>query len=495
MNVEKISLIKQSAKTEAGTGLNVPRAKLSEAAQDTVTLSSKPAFTGNVKPLLDYIPAQKTINFLNKHLEPLRGEVGSIAITALGTGAVAPIFIAFNPFVKAPKDATEEQKQEVKNNKAYTAMRQPISAILAAIFQIGALKPIDKYLDKQFNEADKAKKFAVDIDQSLVNNKSYLKNLIKKEMKEEVKTGKAVFATEKEFNTELEKRIAQRTETQLQNVAKQLEETGNININGRKLSNKHLANIINDNIDNYIKSVQGHIVDKDGLNFYNQRAKDLINNENYFKEVLSDVKLPKNNVKSYINNLIKEAPNDEAKKILTEIARMREDLIQSRCQRTIQRIDKIKNMCGGTYSAEAYNNYLNSNNKLVKTVIENLEELKIKNIENMNPTTVKETLKKLAETCTYDGLNNKAMHNIFHDTETIQTNLKTVSKKVFRDVANSYKTFLDHGYKGVNTILKMMIGIFITLPITCTALNWVYPRAMELFFPKLAGVKKEGGNK
>ena len=32
--------------------------------------------------------------------------------------------------------------------------------------------------------------------------------------------------------------------------------------------------------------------------------------------------------------------------------------------------------------------------------------------------------------------------------------------------------------------------MFITVPVTCTALNWVYPRFMDKFFPELAGAKK-----
>ena len=47
-----------------------------------------------------------------KSLEWLKGEIGGILITAFGTGLVAPIFIGFNPFVKAPKNATPEEKKE-----------------------------------------------------------------------------------------------------------------------------------------------------------------------------------------------------------------------------------------------------------------------------------------------------------------------------------------------------------------------------------------------
>lgn len=491
----KIEKIKQNNSNKTIINASkIQRVKLSEEAADTVALSSKPSFTGAekaVKDLFEYLPAKKTIAFLDKHLEPLRGELGTIAITAFGTGAVAPMFIAFNPFVKAPKDATPEQKQEVKNNKAYTAMRQPISAVLAAIFQIGALKPIDKYLDKKFNEADKAKSISVDLDQSLVNNKSYLKTQITKEMKEEIKKGKATYDSDKKFKAELDNRIEARAKEQVDKVAKQLEETGKINVNGRELSKKSLSEIINSNIDNYINSVKGHMIDEKGLEFYTQRGGDLIENEKYFKDVLSIDKLPKDNLKGYIENLRKDAPTEGVEKILKEIAESSPELMESRCQRTLERIEKIKNICDGNFSREVYRGHMEADNKLIKELAEKLNNIKIKDAEKMD---VKASLKELAELCTYNK-SNKKMHNLFHDTETIQTDLQNMSKKVFKDVANSYKTFLEHGYKGVNTMLKMLIGIFITLPITCTALNWVYPRFMEIAFPKLAGIKKEGGNK
>ena len=110
-----------------------------------------------------------------KKLDVLKGELGGILITALGTGLVAPIFIAYNPFVKAPKDATPEEKQEVENTKQYTAMRQPISAVLAALFQAGVLNPIDKCLDKWTNDPNYSKNVRVDLDQSALNKRKLLK--------------------------------------------------------------------------------------------------------------------------------------------------------------------------------------------------------------------------------------------------------------------------------------------------------------------------------
>ncbi|MBQ3819571.1 hypothetical protein II810_03905, partial [bacterium] len=71
--------------------------------------SYQPNFTGSpisyIAKITDNLAQAKTIRYMES-LKWLKGEIGGILITAVGTGLVAPIFIGFNPFVKAPKDAT-----------------------------------------------------------------------------------------------------------------------------------------------------------------------------------------------------------------------------------------------------------------------------------------------------------------------------------------------------------------------------------------------------
>lgn len=61
------------------------------------------------------------------------GEILNTVVTAVGTSVVAPIFIAGNPFSK-----------EDKETKWYSAMRQPISAVIALVFQL--------YVNNVFND-------------------------------------------------------------------------------------------------------------------------------------------------------------------------------------------------------------------------------------------------------------------------------------------------------------------------------------------------------
>ena len=88
------------------------------------------------------------INHINKNGSKLsrflhyvgenQGEALNILVTAVGTAIICPIFIAFNPFSK-----------ENKNTKAYSAWRQPISAIIAVAAQLTITKWFNNWISKE----------------------------------------------------------------------------------------------------------------------------------------------------------------------------------------------------------------------------------------------------------------------------------------------------------------------------------------------------------
>ena len=93
-----------------------------------------PEIASDTDKLVEFLLKNKKARaFINK-FKSWQGELGGIMITAIGTGLIAPLSIAFNPFVKSKPNATEEEKKELDNTKKYTAMRQPISAALAIFF-------------------------------------------------------------------------------------------------------------------------------------------------------------------------------------------------------------------------------------------------------------------------------------------------------------------------------------------------------------------------
>ena len=454
--------------------------------------ASIPNFAGsaNLKnQIMEFIPNKKAINIMNK-LTWLKGEIGGILITALGTGAVAPIFIAYNPFVKAPKGASKEQKKDVENTKKYTAMRQPVSAVLAILIQSSILKPIDKGLEILFNNPKYAKNLWINLDQSTLSKKSYVEKQIKKEMREQG----LKFSNKEDLKKELSNRVNTKLNEQINKTTAQLRETGQIHIGNRIVDNKTTAQVLNNVIVSYIEDARNLRTPDKGLEFYKKRATILMENEETFKKLFNNLPQSGKKIADYLKKESLNTDNKGVKEILQEIIAYPEHLRESRCQRTLERIEAIKKACNGNFTPDIYVDKMKETNLALNKIIKNLKNLKIKDLNNATEDTIQSTIKKVAQSCSYDESNFR-LNSKFQATETFQTNVEELLKKIYKDVTKGYKEVIEKRYKGFNQISKIAIGLCITLPITCTALNWVYPRFMDLCFPKLSGKKKDDSQK
>ena len=232
---------------------------------------------------------------------------------------------------------------------------------------------------------------------------------------------------------------------------------------GRAIEHSSVAGLLNTQIDDYIKDAKALQIDEKGLKFYSERAKVFMENEDYIKEIFKNAPDDEAQLKKFLENLRNNEKNAEIKKLIEEILEKPSDIQKSRINRTLARIGRIKEMCGGNYSEETYMNAMKERNASLKAIIDNLESKKIKDVANATKETIEKTVKNIIEACTFDEKNVK-IKSVLQDTDTFNS-------------------------------IAAIITIFITLPITCNLLNWVYPRFMELVFPRLAGVKKEGGDK
>lgn len=453
----------------------------------------QPQFTGTpalIKTRVeDLLPNKAFIKFMEK-FKVLKGELGGILITAAGTGLVAPIFIAYNPFVKAKKDATPEEKQEIENTKKYTAMRQPISAVLAALFQAGALGPIDKFLEKMSNDPEFSKNFWLTLDQSALQKKTYLERQIKKEMKNEATT----YGSRKEFKAELDRRVKAKEAEQISDLAKVLEKHGEIRIGDRAVDKKTIADVINKQIDAYIDDANKMRISKGGYEFYVNRATALVKHQHIFKDMLNPENLPKGDkaLENYLLNAKNNASDKEVKDIIQEILEHPANVRESRCKRTLERINTILKTCENDYTPGKYYESLLERDNQLKAKIESLEASKIKNFEMLNPEKVNQILEEITQKCHYD-IHDLKLHKLLDGSGTFQTNFKDLKTKIYEDIIKGYKGLVENKFKGFTQMSKVAIGVCITLPITCTMLNWVYPRFMDLVFPDLAGTKKNKG--
>jgi len=472
--------------------------------------AAAPQFTGGglgklTEQITESLPGKKAIAKMKK-LEWLKGEIGGILITAVGTGTVAPLVIGTNPLVRAKKGATEEEKKKVINTKWYTAMRQPLSAILAIIFQASILKYIDKFLDNIFNIRENSKRVDLHLDQCELNNKSYLKTLVKKEFNDQNIKKPSLFniftkgynKTMNErtaFNEKFNARVDEISNQQIEDLAKYFQETDEVKVGSRKLDNKTLAELYNKKIDDYVEDAKLLKINNEGLVYYSERAQNLIENEKRLKEIFKDYPKEEKALKAFLEKHIQNESNSDLVKILEDILERPADLRASRISRTLSRIETIKQMCNGQFfNKEIYIDAMSLRNAELDKIITKLELNKFKEPEKVTTQGLKKAIDKLADICTFKK-SNKLLDTILHDTKTFDSANEVISEKIYKDLIKAYKKLIDNKYKGFNQISKITIGALITLPITCTALNIIYPRFMETFFPKLAGVKKDGGDK
>lgn len=132
LNVRKITAnIGSSAKGIASKVATPVKA----AAKNVVTGAAK----GTGVPVKSYDEAVlNSLGWFGKNLSKLKvDEKLNIIVTAVGTAIVAPIFIAFNPLSKKDKES-----------KMYSALRQPISAVIAVAAQLGVVNLTNHALDK-----------------------------------------------------------------------------------------------------------------------------------------------------------------------------------------------------------------------------------------------------------------------------------------------------------------------------------------------------------
>lgn len=494
--------------------------------RDAAPRHAAQSFTGKeskvAQMITESLPQKGAIEKM-KSLDWLKGEAGGILITAIGTGLVAPMFIAFNPFVKPPKDATPEQKQDVKNTKIYTAWRQPISAVLAILFQLGALKPIDILLDEPFNNPEYSKNVGLHYDQSVLNGKSYRERMAKNALKQEGKKAPSIFKVftqglkktfeeKREYRKMVADRASEISKEQVSKLAESFRKDGLIKIGERYLDNPTTAELVNKQIDEYVKDAQALKVNNDLLAFRTERAKVLVENEDYLKNLFKDIPIEEINktsdpnelkklyekTETIVKDLYENERNPKIKELLKEVCDRPEDIRANRISRTLSRIDKIKEMCNGEYSPQKYLEAMSRRNAEMDKTITRLKLNKIKEPEKATRETITDTIQKLVDICKFDEKDG-FKKSILRDTDTFDASADKLAKKIHKDITKLYKELVENKYKSFNQLTKVCVSVFITLPITCNLLNWVYPRFMELVFPEVSGVKKadktQGGDK
>lgn len=452
--------------------------------------------------------------FINQKLADSKGEIQTQSINAIFTSTLAPLMIAFNPFSKADK-----------KTKEYTAWRQPISAGIAISGGLAMTISINNYLNTIYNEGYNQ---AIDLRPEPSNE--YLKRIFKyksdsnKSMMEHLKDNikkikeqgfvsyicsnespktkklndyvKNIQDQRIEFFTDLltadpkNIRIDEKTkEIFIGNKALQKEQIIKVpNLETRKQLEEYLeANSL------YKLKLSDFLKNKFGFEFYEKG--DL---KGQFKPHIISSKLSELKAMDFLYEigLIEEGKVNE-----NELRRTLAVHFQERNRKQLEEEVFNKKVLkeGGIEKLQEFMGKLSSRITQM-TVGEEIGKAKAVSLGQFFHQLGYYTSKDKNSDKTLQELMDKPMAKVLKEFEEIfkgklvgfgeKTNLEYFAKNIIKKKAKDLaKNAGNH---------KFFIGIFLNLfttAITCTILNWAYPRIVEKLFPHLVESDKPSENK
>ena len=428
-------------------------------------------FTGNVSQEV----LAKEINKFNtpflKGVNKLRNNISEfqdICINALGTGLLAPLFIKYNFLSKTDEDT-----------RTYSAWRQPVSAVLAVATQGVITIPFVKLVNSMtnsgwFNEKcnlspfkeekyvrKTLKKLNPNINKKQLDIKvaDYMDNM-KKTLLDNLRQENKIYYTyhnepvAKAMDSKKYKELLVKT---IDDILK--EETEELNrCKGEKITNRV----------NRSDFYRTHY--EECKNLFKQ-IEDKINNTN-------DVK----SIDKYLKNLYKQLKSKKADSQFLEIIKEIQAYKIAGKEGYLEKVRKIQD----NKHLNGYRN-LTSKEEVHAKVLANLQS-RIKDQEE----TIKfiEDVKAAIE-------QNKSVHDI---EEMFTQKVKEYKSKgqIFKledkifaeEVVNKLKALTKSHIDGVKRISTLLVALAM-LPVSCSLLNWLYPRFMDAVFPKLSSKKHD----
>jgi len=389
-----------------------------------------------------------------------QGEALNILVTAVGTAIICPLFIRYNPFSKEDKDT-----------RAYSAWRQPISAVIAVLTQLTITKWFNNWMAKTASTSDKnGNAVFTRADLRAKPHERYLKRIIKLE--------------HPEFN---DKQVAEMVKIRQIDAEKRVIAAKRVEYKDKKVSINDM--MCQDTLDKAKEDLYKNLTEECEAEIKTQFGKS--------SEDLSSAKL---------NKFLKEKLETKAKAQNMTSA----ELIRKTAEKNIEKevigetvlktyIRRLKN--SGKTLDEAIklctegdlNSYIQECIKDNKHLAEKFsglssEEIAKDAIKKLQYVKEYESAKKLGEFTSIRDLG-KSFNEILHNVK--------IKKMVRAKTKDAQKIF-----KLNNTQLGLIVTL-LTLPISCGILNWAYPRIMEKIMPEMAAkkkqtsgqVKKDGGDK
>lgn len=383
------------------------------------------------------------------------GEVPNIIINALGTGLIAPVFIKYNFLSKTDEDT-----------RTYSAWRQPVSAVLAVITQAGMIMPFNHLIWKMNNNGEFC---GPNYNTTAFPDAKYIQEQLKKD---------GCKLTGKELEDLAKQKYNENIDALVDNAIKNntIEYTTSA---GKKVSvpQENLRNILESIAVKMKNDVEGTIkrYGTEKPEHQIQRGEFLRNNHEQVRTILTEVEEQIKAGKSYAEikgGLKSKLKGLKANNADSELQGIVEQLSKQLDNPTLQQeIEDLKVKCDAFSTCKSTED--------VKGIVNSRLAARTADLK-VQQDSIKELIEDIKSGKSIGHLHEKL-------TRTMPDN------QFVYDVIQKHISHVKSNIKGLNQIIGIVVGVAM-LPLTCCLLNYLYPRFMDTFFPRLSNKKKPHSN-
>ncbi len=453
-------------------GMNIEKVKyrINNPAQLQAKEQKAPNFNGRIKaPSVPYNVniAEEIKPFMPSAVKGMKkisdniGETQNIIINALGTGLVAPIFIKWNPLSKTDEDT-----------RTYSAWRQPVSAIITVATQVGVTIPFNRMIDRRANSGFYDTKY----NKTLFQDKDYIAKIVKQQYPHASKNVRNMI-------------VAERIQEQKNTLLRMIKED---NVIMHTDTGKPLA-----------------LTDEKFRALLNKVLDDKLEYENGELKKCQETTI----AKKIVRGEYYRTHSEEARQIFTDIKdRLDKTTEPNSVKKYIKKL-KQTHKGGDPELIAIFNDILdrNGNNKPeMKIAMQDKLSSILRDLDWYAPMESKEALEtavKEFETRTRINPINSAIELLTQCKEMVKDKKKVglienfidttvrndTSHRLFKfkfsdEIAKELQKQVKNNIKAHKQISGMIVS-FLMLPVSCTMLNWSYPRFMDAVFPNLSNKK------
>ena len=414
---------------------------------------------------------EKEINNLNtpilKGINKLRNNIGEfqdICINAFGTGLLAPVFIKYNPLSKTDEDT-----------RTYSAWRQPLSAVLAVLTQGLVTIPVVQIINTMsnngwFNESCNMTPFKDD---------KYITKMMKK-----LHPGRN--------KTQINKMVETYKNQEAEKLYNSLRQDNTVYFNYHKGNRTEAMNpqkyteLLNKTVDAMISDEQTELdrCQKVKLQKRIDRSEFFRNNSEISEKLLAEMKenitKAKNTseINSFMKNKYKKLKSEKANQQLLDIVEETHTRIFAGPDEMLAKINKMQ---------EHINKYKKCTSK--EQVIKYVQDSLAQRIGEHNDAIkfLKEVKNAIKEEKSVNFIE-KMFKNKTKELRNEGKEFRLEDKIFAEEVAKKLKELTKKHIEGVKRISTLIFALAM-LPVSCSLLNWLYPRFMDAVFPNLSSKK------